>query len=234
MTPEQFAEKFKAACGDNLAALVLYGSAAAGDAVPGKSGANTLAVLKTCGPAELKAAAAGLKDWLKAGNPAPVMFSREQLLSSADTFPIELADMKDFHRVLYGEDILPSITIKPHELRLAVERELKGKLLRLREAALRAGGDRKTLAAVLAGFSSEMLVLCRAALRLKAAKVPAAKLDCARELAKHAGFDAEAFAAADALRRGEKPAEGTDKLFDRFIEAAAKLSAAVDAWDGAE
>ncbi|MHB0996935.1 MAG: hypothetical protein ACYC2I_11250 [Elusimicrobiales bacterium] len=234
MTPEQFAEKLKAACGENLVSLVLYGSAAAGDAVPGKSGANTLAVLKTCGPAELKAAVAGLKDWLKAGNPAPVLFSRDQLLSSADTFPIELADMKDFHRVLYGEDILPAITIKPHELRLAVERELKGKLLRLREAALRAGGDKKTLAAVLAGFVSEMLVLCRAALRLKADKVPASKLECARTLAGYAGFDAEAFVAADALRRGEKSAEDMQALFDRFIEAAAKLSAAVDAWDGAK
>lgn len=234
MTPDQFALKFKETCGDNLLSLVLYGSAAAGDAVPGKSGANTLAVLKACGPAELKAAAAGLKDWLKAGNPAPVMFSREQLLTSADTFPIELADMKDFHRVLYGEDILPSIAIKPHELRLAVERELKGKLLRLREAALRAGGDKKILKEVLAGFSSEMLVLCRAALRLKADKVPAAKLDCARELAVHAGFDAGAFAAADALRRGEKPAEGADLLFDRFLGAAGALSAAVDAWDGAK
>lgn len=234
MTPEQFAEKFKAACGDNLLSLVLYGSAAAGDAVPGKSGANTLAVLKSCGPAELKAAASGLKDWLKAGNPAPVLFSREQLLTSADTFPIELADMKDFHRVIYGEDILPAITIKPHELRLAVERELKGKLLRLREAALRAGGDGKTLGAVLTGFASEMLVLCRAALRLKADKVPANKLECARELKKHADFDAGAFAAADALRRGEKPDEGMEKLFDRFIEAAAKLSAAVDSWDTAK
>ncbi|OGR63030.1 MAG: hypothetical protein A2X31_00510 [Elusimicrobia bacterium GWB2_63_22] len=234
MTPEQFTSDLKAACGDNLLSLVLYGSAAAGDAVPGKSGANTLAVLKTCGPADLKAAAAGLKGWLKSGNPAPVMFSREQLLTSADTFPIELADMKDFHRVLYGEDILPAITIKPHELRLAVERELKGKLLRLREACLRAGGDRKTLTAVLAGFSSEMLVLCRAALRLKAGKVPATKLECARELKKHAAFDAEAFAAADALRRGEKPAEEIAILFDRFLGAAAGLSAAVDSWDVAK
>jgi hypothetical protein len=234
MTPEQFSEKLKAACGDNLVSLLLYGSAAAGDAVPGRSGANTLAVLKTCGPAELKLLAPALKDWLKAGNPAPVLFSRDQLLTSADTFPIELADMKDFHRVLHGEDVLSAITIKPQELRLAVERELKGKLLRLREAALRAGGDRKVLKEVLAGFVSEMLVLCRAALRLKADKVPAAKLDCARQLAVHAGFDAAAFAEADALRRGEKPAGETDGLFDRFIEAAAKLSAAVDGWDGAK
>ena len=234
MTPEQFAEELKAACGGNLVALELYGSAAAGDAVPGKSGANTLAVLKECSLADLKTLAAACRDWLKAGNPAPVVFTRGQLLGAADTFPIELSDMKDFHRRLHGEDLLAGLAIDPRDLRLAVERELKGKLLRLRESALRAGGDRKALEAILAGYVSEMLVLCRAALRLKEDKVPSSKLECARRLAGHAAFDAEAFAAADELRRGTAPRDGAEKLFDRFLEAAGRLSAAVDAWGAAK
>lgn len=231
MTPEQFTEQLKKACGENLVSVVLYGSAAAGDHIAGKSSYNTMLVLKDCGLDALKAVTAASKEWLKKENPAPLIFTRDQLLASGDSFPIELADMKDFNKTLYGEDLLPGITIAPADLRLAVEREFKGKLLLLRRSYLLSGGDKKILASLMADSISEVLVLCRAALRLHTPAVPRAKLDCVTELKKHTDFDAAIFAEVHGFRAsGGKGAGDTELLFDRYLNAVGRLCAAVDAW----
>jgi predicted nucleotidyltransferase len=231
MTPEQFTETLKKACGDNLLAAVLYGSAAAGDGIEGKSDYNVMLVLRDAGLPALKALAAAGAAWLKKGNPPPLVFSRERLLASADTFPIELSDMKDFHRILHGEDPLPGIKVEPAHLRLAVERELKGALILLRESYLASGGGRRALEALMTESLSQFLVLCRAALRLREEKVPASKLACAARLREHADFDAEAFELVHQLRRGEyRGGLDAEALFERYLAAADRLAAAVDGW----
>lgn len=235
MTPEQFTEQLKKACGENLVSVVLYGSAAAGDHIAGRSGYNTMLVLKECNVNSLKAVTAVCKDWLKKDNPAPLIFTKEQLLSSGDTFPIELADMKNFNKTLYGENLLAGINIAPADLRLAVEREFKGKLLLLRRTYLLAGGDKKVLAALMTDSISEVLVLCRAALRLHTASVPGAKLDCVTELKKHTDFDAAVFAEVHALRAGGGKYGGDiEPLFERYLNAVGALCGAVDVWTRAK
>ena len=229
MTPEQFLEKLKETCAGNMLSFVVYGSAAAGDAIPGKSDCNVLLVLKEAPLAALKAVAGASAAWLKKGNPPPLVFTREQLLSSGDTFPIELADMKAFHKTLHGEDLLPGIEVAPEHLRLALERELKSKLLLLREAYLSLGGGKKAVTALIADSLSPFLVLCRAALRLRTGSSPASKLAAAVELAREAGYDAEVFTEAHALRSGTWHGDA-EKLFDRYLAAIGTLGAAVDGW----
>lgn len=232
MTPEIFLETIKKACGENLLSFVIYGSAAAGDAIPGKSDCNVLLVLEAAGHPALKAIAAASKDWMKKGNPPPLVFTRLQLASSGDTFPIELSDMKEFHKVLHGPDPLASINIAPANLRLSVERELKSKLIQLRGAYLTVNGDKKDLGLLMTESLSQVLVLCRAALRLREAAVPAAKLDCALQLRKHAEFDEEIFKVLHAVRRGERKAgDEAEELFGRYAGAIEKLCAAVDGWE---
>jgi hypothetical protein len=99
---------------------------------------------------------------------------------------------------------------------------------------MRASGDKKVPEVLMAGYISELLVLCRAALRLFTPEVPRAKLDCAKELAKHASFDAEIFAIADALRRGEKLPGDPEELFGRFLKAVESLCEASDSWSAAQ
>ena len=62
MTPEEFTETLKTTCGENLLSAVLYGSAAAGDSVAGKSDYNVMLVLKEAGLPALKLIAAASKD----------------------------------------------------------------------------------------------------------------------------------------------------------------------------
>ena len=231
MKPEQLLETLKKACGDDLLAFVLYGSAAAGDSIPGKSDCNVMVVLKNSGLATLKTVASASKSWIKAGNPPPLIFTPEYLLSSGDTFPIELADMKEFHKVLFGADLLASIRINPADLRIALEREFKGKLILLREAYIATGGDRKALARLMTDSLSQFLVLCRAALRLHTDAVPGSKLECVARLRKHADFDAEIFQAAHEMRKGGyKGGQDIERLFDRYLAGIGQLCLAMDKW----
>jgi len=231
MTPEQFTETLKKTCGENLLSSVLYGSAAAGDRIEGSSDYNLMLVLKEAELPSLKLIAAVSKDWLKKGNPPPLIFSRERLLASCDTFPIELSDMKDFHKVLYGEDALPALKIDPAHLRLALERELKGKLILLRESYLAFGGDKKAAGELVKDSLSQFLVLCRAALRLLEGSAPASKLECAARLKKHLDYDAEIFELAHQLKRGEyKGPLDNEALFGRYLAAIDQLCAAADGW----
>jgi len=190
-----------------------------------------MAVLKKCGFEELKAIGAASKDWLKQGNPPPLLFTPDYLLSSTDTFPIELADMKEHHKVLHGEDFLPGLSIDLKDLRLALEREFKGQFIFLRHTYLQSGGNEKAVKNLMANTISPLLVLCRAALRLHTAEVPASKLDCAVELAKHAPFDPAIFRIAHEMRTGEyKGKDAPEALFGRYLAAIEQLCTAVDRW----
>src|SRR5262245_53997897 len=202
MTPEQFVERLKVALPAGLKSVVLYGSAAAGDFLPGKSDYNVVIVSDSLGLSELDALAGPVADWMRSGNEAPLLFTPGQLATSADAFPIELADMRQSRKTLFGEDLLAGIEINPSHLRLQLERELKGKLLSLRRRYLQTVGDNQRLANLMAASLSTILVLFRAALRLFEPQVPATKIEALSALARHIPFDPEPFRRVYALKEG--------------------------------
>jgi hypothetical protein len=228
MTPEQFAEQLKQAMPVGLRAVVLYGSAAAGDHVAGKSDYNILVVAERFGMAELNALAPVAVKWSEAGNRPPVLFTPGQLAASANAFPIELLDMQQSRRVLAGEDLLAGIQVKPEQLRLALEREWKAKLLQLRERYLLTRGKPARVAGLLEASLSTILVLCRATLRLYQPEVPANKLDAARALAQRLDLDAGVFVTVHETRAGRRKERAAAPLFADYLKAVEQIVAAVD------
>ena len=103
MTPEELIERLNSAVPGKLSSAVLYGSAAAGDFVPKASNYNVLLVIDGLGLAELDALSKPVAQWTRAGHRPPLLFTCGQLQASADAFPIELLDMQQSHRVLFGE-----------------------------------------------------------------------------------------------------------------------------------
>ena len=158
------------------------------------------------------------------------MLTARQLAASADAFPIELADMQQSRKTLYGEDLLAGIEINPAHLRLQLERELKGKLLSLRRRYLQTEGDNQPLASLMAASLSTILVLFRAALRLFQREVPATKIDALSELAGHISFDPEPFRHVYALKdRRSAPNDPLPKtLFADYLQNIEIVIEAVD------
>jgi len=190
---ERFAERLEGALGDDLVAVILYGSAARGTYVKGRSDLNVLVVLRDASAEALRPAAAILADWTKAGEPAPLVFAEAEWRASADVFPIEIEDMREAHRLVRGSDVITGLATTRADLRRELEREVRGKLLRLRTEYAAAAPSGKALARLLLASASTFLTLFRATLRLAGHSPPRESAALVRAAAEVAGMDERAF-----------------------------------------
>ncbi|PYP16929.1 MAG: hypothetical protein DMD52_06405 [Gemmatimonadetes bacterium] len=203
MTVERFAESVAAALGDRLVALLLYGSAARGTHVAGRSDVNTLLICDAVDEALFAGLEPAVRDWGRAGHPAPLILTEREWRTSADAFPIEYEDIREAHRVLAGRDPWRGVTVQREHLRDQLEHELMGKLVRLRQAYAALRGDPKQLARVIVGSAAGFFTMLRATLRL-AGKTPPVPPDAlVREAGALMGFAPERLAALEAHARGE-------------------------------
>jgi len=230
MSPEQFTEKLKTVCSDNLQAVVLYGSAAAGDYAAKGSDYNLLVVLNDLSPAALRSLAKPVAAWGRAGNPRPLLFTSKRLTDAADVFPIELLDMRDSRKVLFGDDVIAGIHLDAANLRLQVEHELRSALIQLCRSYLSVSESPRRLAALLTGSLSGVLTLFRAALRLYENPVPAEKFQALEKLNGYVPLNLESFRQIQALKTGALKIKKVDaeQLFAEYLKS---IEAVVDAVD---
>jgi hypothetical protein len=192
VTAEAFAGQVAAALGTRLESLLLYGSAARATHVPRRSGLNTLLVCDAVDEALFAALEPAVRTWTRAGNPAPIIFTAQELRDSSDAFAIEYEDIRQTHRLLAGRDPWPGITVRREDLRRQLEFELVGKLVRLRQAYAASRSDPKRLTEVVVGSASGFFTMLRSMLRLAGRTVPVEPDDVVREAAALAGFPATA------------------------------------------
>jgi predicted nucleotidyltransferase len=150
---------------------VLYGSAARGEFVEGLSDLNLLLVSERLDPERLRQLGPALRTLRKRGQPPPLLMAREEWARAADVFPIEIADMRVAHDTLHGADPVTGLEVRPGELRRALEHELRGKLLRLRQAYALHAGEPKVLEEVVVHSITSVAALLRV-LRVLAGESP--------------------------------------------------------------
>jgi len=227
---ERFAERLEAALGDDLVAAVLYGSAARGTWTEGRSDLNVLIVVRDASAAALRPVTGVIADWVKTGEPPPLVFSEAEWRASTDVFPIEIEDMREAHRRLRGQDVFAGLKTRRADLRQELEREVRGKLLRLRTEYAAAAGDGKDLGRLLLATSSTFFALMRAALRLAGRTPPVEPAALVQDAAAVAGMDAGAFdwVVARVLGRAMPPLEPHDPVAARYVDAIERLARFVD------
>ena len=128
-------EKLRKAFGPELVSVILHGSAAAGDHQAKFSDLNVLCVLRAVTTAQLIAAEPVFHWWRGEGNPAPLLLSESELVTSADSFALEFHDIQRHHRILQGTDVVSGLVIDDRFYRAQVEHDLRAKLIRLRQKA---------------------------------------------------------------------------------------------------
>ncbi|HEX7118759.1 MAG TPA: nucleotidyltransferase domain-containing protein [Longimicrobiales bacterium] len=171
-TAAEFAEALHEKLGERLHSALLFGSVARGEAVQGVSDINVLVLLDRIDADALRAASPLARRWAKSGNTAPLLMAEEEWRRAADVFAIELADMRDAHRILHGRDPLAELEVDVASLRLQTERELRGKLLQLREGMLLAAEDEAAVGRLLLLALPSFVTYLRATLRLAGRDVP--------------------------------------------------------------
>jgi predicted nucleotidyltransferase len=189
----QLVDRLKKAYGDRLKSVILYGSAAAGDHHAKYSDLNVLCVLAQITPRELGESTAIVRWWREKGNPSPLLLTDEEVRDSTDCFPIEFHDIRERHRVLYGEDLVAHLEIDPCFYRAQVEHDLRAKLLRLRQKAAGVLGDKDLLRILLAESVSTFGVLFRHALLLHSVEARFDKREVVAQARERFGIDAAPF-----------------------------------------
>jgi len=165
---KKFCQDLKEVYSESLRSVVIYGSVVSGEHLPRHSNVNLLVVLDKVDFEALKLAYKIFQKYKKTTRAMPLVFDRGYIKSSLDVFPIEFLDMKENYIVIYGEDPLKDLQIDKKNLRFQCEQELKGKLIRLRQAYLEATFTRD-LKDVLIGSLASFIAIFRNLIRLKGA-----------------------------------------------------------------
>lgn len=173
-------DDLRAAYGENLASIVLYGSVAAGDHVELRSDHNLLIVLKRIALEDLRLSQTTIRDWLSLGQPMPVYFTVEELKRAADVFPIEFLQMEQARKVLHGGDPFELVEISSANLRHQTEYELRTKLIQLRRLYIPASASAEKLAALMNDSLASFAALFRAVLILHGQEPPVGKAQSVR------------------------------------------------------
>jgi len=168
----EITEDYKGLFGDDLLSIVLYGSATGPGYRPGKSDLNFMMVLSEEGIEHLDRTFKTISKWRKKNVAVPLFLTRSYVETSLDVFPVEYLNMQHNHIVVYGEDILTDLTFQPEHVRLQCEREIKGKLLLLREAYLETEGKGRALKEVIGRSIQAFIAIFGALLFLKEMEIP--------------------------------------------------------------
>jgi hypothetical protein len=234
MVPENklkdFVQRVRDAAGSNIEAVILFGSAVSGDFHEGLSDLNLFCVLRNCAFADLQALAPAVKWWQREKQPPPLCMTRHELERSTDVFTIELLDMVQHHRVLYGENVLQGLHISMHQHRVQVEYELREKLILLRQHVLLAADNKSKLWDVLLHSAPSFATLFRHSLIALGNENAPGRREAVQELAKKLEFDPSAITRVLDVRERKADTKKLDvtDLCARYLAAIEKVAAAVD------
>lgn len=130
---------------DQMHSITITGSALTDDFDPVKSDVNSVFVLHAMDLEFLEFLAPLGKTYGKKRIASPLIMTPEYILNSLDAFPMEFLNIKLLHKTIFGEDLFQNLVIDRSDLRLQCERELKVRLIGLRQGYLSSSGDPKIL-----------------------------------------------------------------------------------------
>jgi len=234
MVPEKkiddFVGRLRSAAGTNLESVILFGSAVAGDFHPEFSNVNLFCVIRDSSFAALQTLAPVIQWWDAQKQPPPLFMTRSEIERSTDVFTIELIDMQQHHRVIFGTDVLQGLSIPANLHRIQVEYELREKLALLRQHLLLASGHDSRLWDLLLRSVSSFATLFRHALMVLGHDAPVGKREAVQALSRQIGFDPSGLLHVLDVRerKSDRKKFAVADVFSRYLAALEQVTAAVD------
>src|SRR5262245_56704166 len=122
MTLDQLTTQLRAVHGDDLIAVIVYGSTAHDTSAT--KGHDVAVIVRSLSVAAMRADGAIARSWQEAGNAVPLVLTEDEWRSSADVFAIEHADIADRHRIVHaapGFSVTAKESIRPADMRRQLE-----------------------------------------------------------------------------------------------------------------
>ena len=216
---------------DKLHSVYIVGSALTRDYDPKISDINSVIVLHEMDLKFLELLAPLGKKYGKKGIAAPLFMTPAYINNSQDVFPIEFLNIKRLHHTVFGEDIFEDLTIDRSDLRHQCERELKVKLIGLRQGYISAAGDQKILARGFADSFAGYMPLFKAIIILLGREAPQNNQEILSVLADTTGIRTDAYKQVFALKsRPTKPSiEKLNIVFEDYYKVIEQLGEMIDA-----
>ena len=231
LTIEQFKNQMETVFESQLVSILVYGSAASSAYRPKKSDINFLVVLTEEGMKKLAGVQKFLKKWKKQHIAMPLIVTENYISESLDSFSIEFLNMKASYTLVMGKDVFSALEFDKKDVRLQCERELKGKLLHLREAFLMTLGNAKTMKQLIGRSVTTFTAIFNGLLFIKGQPIPTSKQETVIATCKKFDeIDEALFSELLKIRSGEyKP--GKQELKEKielYIQQIQALSQSVD------
>jgi len=217
-------------CRENMHSIHVVGSALTEDFDEKASDVNSIFVLRDMDLKFLEVLAPLGARYSKRRIAAPLIMTPAYIRDSADVFPLEFLSFRLVHEAVYGEDILSGIEIHPPDLRSQCEREVKVKLIGLRQGYLSSMGDARKITDTLVKAITGYIPLFRGIIMLKGMEPPVRQAAVLKALAGATGVDCGVYE--KVLREKKDKARlsraEVDALFEEYYKATAALSRLID------
>ena len=216
--------------GEDVSAIILYGSLARGDFLQGRSNINILIVFLNITLDIVSRCSKLNRRWAKERILAPLMFTRDELSQFANTFPLEFLDIRENNIVLVGQDPFPELFKGEPDLLHECKREIRGNILRVRQQFVESDGQPEGISALLPISLTALFPCLRGLYRLlgeSAHGTPDSILD---RLSSILRVDDHALQEVWLMKRGQSTPgkHEAPKLLERYLCALAELAERID------
>jgi hypothetical protein len=213
-------------CPEKIRSIYLTGSVITGDFTDKISDINSLVVLDRVSFDFLRFLVPLGKKFGAKGVAAPLIMTPEYIEESLDVFPMEFLELKMIHKTVFGPDILAKVGIDHALLRLQCEREIKTRLIGLRQGYISSLGEPAKISALLARSITGCIPLFRAVVYLMNGEPILEKSGIIEKLGNTAKLNTAPFN--DALALKQKQSKNRDIILPLFEAYYSNLEALSD------
>ncbi|MDH4027941.1 MAG: hypothetical protein OEU95_03825 [Nitrospirota bacterium] len=225
-----FLDEILSSCRENIHSIHITGTAVTDDFDVKASYVNSVIVLKQMDLKFLELTAPLGKKYGRHRIAAPLIMTPQYIRTSLDVFPIEFLDFKLLHTTVFGEDILENTEIKKMDLRHQCERDLKSKLIWLRQGYISSQGNRKLLTEGFVNSITGYMPLFRGIIVLLGKQPPMKEADVITALSDAATIDTGVFSRVlkEKYDRAKLSLGELNTIFEDYYTATEKLGKIVD------
>lgn len=215
---------------ENIDSIYIVGSALTEDFDEKTSDINSIFVLKRMDLKFVELIAPFGKRYKKQRIAAPLIMTPDYIQQSLDVFPIEFLNFKMIHETVYGEDILNDIVIDLTNLRHQCEREIKTKLIALRQGYISSEGNKKIINENIINFIAGYIPLFRSIIFLMGKKPPVKKYEVLKDLSVYMEINMDILKKILDFKKGilKLTKNEIDTVFEEYYKTTEEISKKID------
>lgn len=171
---DKFIEQLKNIFGSRLKSVFVYGAKAGEKADNLLQDVDLMVLVTDLHGEDIKKCSKPAREWMGKSfifcskrNSLPVFMGEKEWYNSSDVYAMEYSDIKENHKILYGEDLICNINVNRDDLRLQCEAETKNLLMQFRAHYLMNAHSHIMLQKSLVPLTKTLNAIFKAILRIK-------------------------------------------------------------------